>query len=50
METDKSPGKLRVPKPGELAPNFVLPATDGSTVELASYPKPVALVFMRHLA
>jgi hypothetical protein len=43
-------GKRRVPKVGETAPNFVLPATDGSTVELATYPKPTALVFMRHLA
>ena len=43
-------GKLRIPKIGEIAPNFVLPATDGSMVELAIYPKPTVLVFMRHLA
>jgi len=41
---------LRVPKTGEVGPNFSLPSTDGTIVELASYSKPVALVFLRHLA
>lgn len=41
---------LRLPKVGEMAPGFVLPATDGTMVDLAAYPKPVALVFLRHLA
>lgn len=40
-------GQLRV---GEQAPDFTLPATDGSTVTLSSYPKPLAVVFFRHLA
>lgn len=42
--------KLRVPGVGEIAPAFALPATDGTAVDLGSYPKPVALVFLRHLA
>ncbi len=50
MEQGKLNVKLRIPKVGEIAPDFVLPATDGTTIELATYPKPVALVFMRHLA
>jgi peroxiredoxin len=33
-----------------MAPDFTLPATDGGTVHLAEYPRPVALVFLRHLA
>jgi len=41
---------LRQPQVGEIAPDFTLPATDGSTVTLSSYPKPLALVFFRHLA
>jgi peroxiredoxin len=40
----------RLPHAGEPAPDFTLPATDGGTVHLAAYPKPVALVFLRHLA
>jgi peroxiredoxin len=43
-------GSLRLPHLGELAPDFTLPATHGSVVRLAEYPKPVALVFLRHLA
>ncbi|MEI6046295.1 MAG: hypothetical protein WCS37_18250 [Chloroflexota bacterium] len=47
----KEPGlNLRVPRVGEVAPNFTLPATDGSVVELATCSKPVALIFLRHLA
>ncbi|CAA9580473.1 MAG: hypothetical protein AVDCRST_MAG88-3260 [uncultured Thermomicrobiales bacterium] len=42
--------KPRVPGVGEIAPVFVLPATDGTTVELAVVRRPVALVFLRHLA
>lgn len=42
--------KLRVPGVGETAPAFVLPATDGTTLELAAEWRPVALVFLRHLA
>lgn len=41
---------LRLPRVGQVAPNFSLPATDGTNVELSVYPKPVALVFLRHLA
>jgi len=40
---------LQLPLVGTIAPNFNLPAIDGERVELASYPKPVALIFMRHL-
>lgn len=35
---------------GDLAPDFTLPATDGGAVRLSEHAKPVALVFLRHLA
>ncbi|HEY7832359.1 MAG TPA: hypothetical protein VIG30_02235 [Ktedonobacterales bacterium] len=41
--------RLRLPRAGDLAPAFALPATDGATVELAGAAKPLALVFLRHL-
>ncbi|HET9528944.1 MAG TPA: hypothetical protein VFQ92_01230 [Blastocatellia bacterium] len=41
---------LRVPRVGEIAPDFTLPATDGGVVGLSDSPKPVAIVFLRHLA
>jgi hypothetical protein len=41
--------RLRLPRVGEPAPAFALPATDGATVELAGAAKPLALVFLRHL-
>jgi peroxiredoxin len=41
---------LRVPRVGEIAPDFRLPATDGGVVRLSESPKPVAIVFLRHLA
>lgn len=41
---------LKLPRIGESAPTFTLPATEGSEVSLAAYPKPLALSFMRHLA
>lgn len=41
---------LRLPRVGELAPDFTLPASDGGEVHLAAIPKPVALIFLRHLA
>lgn len=44
------PLSTRLPRAGEPAPDFTLPATDGGAVHLAEYPKPVALVFLRHLA
>jgi peroxiredoxin len=50
MEQKRPGGSLRVPKVGELAPNFTLPATDGSIIELTKYHNPVALIFLRHLA
>jgi peroxiredoxin len=42
--------KLCQPQVGEAAPDFSLPATDGSRVRLADYPKPVSITFFRHLA
>ena len=42
--------QLRVPQRGEPAPDFTLPALDGSTIVLSSLPKPVVLSFLRHLA
>lgn len=40
---------LRLPRVGEPAPEFALPATDGATVDLATTPRPLALVLLRHL-
>lgn len=40
---------LRLPRVGEAAPVFTLPATEGGLVHLAEYPKPVSLLFLRHL-
>lgn len=45
-----SPSLPRPPSLGQPAPRFILPATDGGTVDLASCPKPALLVFLRHLA
>jgi hypothetical protein len=42
--------KIQQPKSGALAPDFSLPASDGSTVTLSKYPKPASLTFLRHLA
>jgi peroxiredoxin len=42
--------RLRQPQPGEPAPDFSLPASDGSRVTLADYPKPLSITFFRHLA
>jgi len=41
---------LRLPREGASAPDFTLPATEGGEVQLSTSPKPVALVFLRHLA
>jgi len=41
--------RLTFPRVGEPAPDFALIAIDGAHVHLADYPKPVALVFLRHL-
>ena len=41
---------LRLLQAGEPAPDFTLPAVDGATVTLADVSKPVALVYLRHLA
>lgn len=41
--------RLSFPQVGKPAPDFALMAIDGAHVHLAAYPKPVALVFLRHL-
>ena len=47
---EAGPGaRLRLPRAGKMAPAFALAATDGAPVDLATTPKPVALVFLRHL-
>lgn len=43
------PGPSRPPGLGAPAPEFVLPAAGGGTVRLREHPKPLALVFLRHL-
>lgn len=48
MTRDDQP--TRVPRAGEPAPDFEAQSLDGTTLTLASHPKPVALVFLRHLA
>jgi peroxiredoxin len=48
MTSDPRPA--RIPRAGDPAPNFQAYAVDGETVTLADHPKPVALVFLRHLA
>ncbi len=42
--------RLHVPRPGNQAPDFTLPCTDGGEIRLALAPKPAVLVFLRHLA
>jgi peroxiredoxin len=42
--------RLRLPKPGEDAPNFDLSCIDGGTVGMRDVPKPLLLIFLRHLA
>ncbi len=37
------------PRVGQQAPDFTLPAADSGVVRLSQHPKPVALVFLRHL-
>jgi len=44
------PGGLRVPLVGEPAPDFEAVDVDGRPVALSRQPKPIALVFLRHLA
>lgn len=50
MSERTPPRTLRLPRPGEPAPAFHLPATDGTTVDLPAYAQPTVLVFLRHLA
>lgn len=40
---------LDVPRVGTIAPNFVLPTTDRGVIQLAEFPTPFVLVFLRHL-
>ena len=40
---------LDVPRVGAAAPDFTLPATNGSLIHLAAFPRPIVLVFLRHL-
>jgi peroxiredoxin len=37
-------------KIGDQAPDFTLPSADDGVISLAQLSKPVALVFLRHLA
>ncbi len=41
---------LRIPQVGEAAPDFEATDVEGRTIVLSQHPKPVALVFLRHLA
>ena len=50
IKPDSEAKKLGLPSVGTVAPNFILPDIDGSKIELAKFPKPVSLVFFRHLA
>lgn len=40
----------KLPRVGDLAPDFTLATTNGGALRLATVPRPVALVFLRHLA
>lgn len=48
MSSERIP--LRIPRVGEPAPDFEATDVDGCIVRLSQHPKPVALVFLRHLA
>ncbi|MCS6846964.1 MAG: hypothetical protein RMN52_04535 [Anaerolineae bacterium] len=41
---------LRIPQVSEPAPDFEATDVDGCIVALSQHPKPVAPVFLRHLA
>jgi hypothetical protein len=47
---DMASERLRVPRAGEVAPDFTLPDVEGGVVKLSECPKPVAAVFLRHLS
>jgi peroxiredoxin len=40
---------LDVPRVGTIAPDFVLPTIDRGVIQLADFPRPFVLVFLRHL-
>jgi hypothetical protein len=48
MASDERLG--RIPRLNEPAPNFEAQLLSGETITLVTHPKPVALVFLRHLA
>jgi peroxiredoxin len=41
---------LQLLRAGEIAPDFNLKSVEGEYVQLSSIKKPVALIFLRHLA
>ena len=44
------PGVLRIPSVDEPAPDFEATDVDGRAIVLSRQPKPIALIFLRHLA
>jgi len=50
LADEKSTSRLRVPRIGDAAPLFEARDINGRNMSLAEHPKPLSLVFMRHLA
>jgi hypothetical protein len=41
---------LRLPTNGDMAPDFSIASVNGGTIRMEEVPKPLLLVFLRHLA